>query len=70
MTLEGLFLLKGVSFAALLAGLFVVYPAIRRRRRRKASERALEERFGEAYLDYRRRVPRWLFRLTEEDLEL
>ena len=36
----------------------------------RPEERALEERFGEAYLDYRRRVPRWLFRLTEEDLEL
>jgi protein-S-isoprenylcysteine O-methyltransferase Ste14 len=33
-------------------------------------ERALEERFGEDYIDYRRRVPRWLFRLTEEDLQL
>lgn len=32
----------------------------------KAEERALQERFGEAYLDYRRRVPRWLCRLTED----
>ena len=36
----------------------------------RPEERALEERFGDAYLDYRRRVPRWLFRLTEEDLQL
>ena len=36
----------------------------------RPEERALEERFGETYLDYRRRVPRWLFRLTEEDLQL
>lgn len=36
----------------------------------RPEERVLEERFGEAYLDYRRRVPRWLFRLTEEDLQL
>lgn len=51
MTLESLFLLKGVSFAALLAGLFVVYPVIRRRRRRKASENApggISEDFGDS----------------------
>jgi protein-S-isoprenylcysteine O-methyltransferase Ste14 len=36
----------------------------------RPEERILEETFGEAYIDYRRRVPRWLFRLTEEDLEL
>ncbi len=36
----------------------------------RPEERILEERFGEAYLDYRRRVPRWLFRLTEEDQTL
>lgn len=33
-------------------------------------ERILEERFGETYLDYRRRVPRWLFRWSQEDLTL
>jgi protein-S-isoprenylcysteine O-methyltransferase Ste14 len=36
----------------------------------RPEERILEERFGEDYIDYRRRVPRWLFRLTEEDLQL
>ena len=36
----------------------------------RPEERILEERFGEEYIDYRRRVPRWLFRLTEEDSEL
>lgn len=36
----------------------------------RPEERILEERFGEEYLDYRRRVPRWLFRLTEEDQTL
>ena len=36
----------------------------------RPEERILEERFGEQYIDYRRRVPRWLFRLTEEDLQL
>jgi protein-S-isoprenylcysteine O-methyltransferase Ste14 len=36
----------------------------------RPEERVLEERFGEQYIDYRRRVPRWLFRLTEEDLQL
>lgn len=36
----------------------------------RPEERALEDRFGESYVDYRRRVPRWLFRLSEEDFQL
>ena len=36
----------------------------------RPEERILEERFGDEYIDYRRRVPRWLFRLTEEDATL
>lgn len=42
----------------LLAGLFVVTLT---QLQIRPEERALEQRFGEAYLDYRRRVPRWLF---------
>lgn len=40
--LESLFLLKALAFAALMAGLFVVYPAIRRRRRRSGSVQSRE----------------------------
>lgn len=53
--------------AFLVVGLFV---ATMTQFQIRPEERLLEERFGEAYLDYRRRVPRWLFRLTEEDLQL
>jgi protein-S-isoprenylcysteine O-methyltransferase Ste14 len=53
--------------AFLMVGLFV---ATVTQFQIRPEERALEERFGEEYIDYRRRVPRWLFRLTEEDLQL
>lgn len=37
--LESLFLAKALAFAALMVGLFVVYPAIRRRRKSWSMER-------------------------------
>lgn len=54
-------------FAFVMVGLFV---ATVTQFQIRPEERILEERFGEEYISYRRRVPRWLFRLTEEDLQL
>lgn len=44
MALESLFLLKALAFAALMTALFVVYPAIRRSRRRKSGSVESRER--------------------------
>ena len=47
---------------AVLAG-FLVALAILSLVNMPLEERALEARFGETYLDYKRRVPRWLGRM-------
>lgn len=45
--LESLLLLKALAFAALMAGLFLIYPAIRRKRRAGRPVDGSQRRFAE-----------------------